>query len=135
MPMHSPSTVRRAASALALLCSLVVLLGPAGCVSKSKARTDALAATVAAQQQSMALLGQQQGPSVQVRGPVRNPIVPWTEELTLAQAIVAAEYTGFARPRLIIITRGGQVYRMSGLTLLRGREDPLLEPGDVIELK
>src|ERR1035437_11017856 len=71
---------------------LAVLLG--GCVSKSKADARARAAFIAGQQQAVARMQQiqGQGPSVTINGEVRNRVVPWTEGLTLAKAVVAADY-------------------------------------------
>ena len=65
---------------------------------------------------------------------VRNPRVPWTEGLTLARALLAAEYTGTLDPTRIRITRQGQSYTVDVKHLLRGQDDPLLEPGDLVEV-
>ncbi len=73
-------------------------------------------------------------PEVYVRGPVRHPTVDWTDDLTLAQAIVAADYTGFMNPVLVRVIRHGQVAEtMRGVDLLRHKDVPL-EPGDIIVL-
>ena len=73
-------------------------------------------------------------PAVFVRGDVRNPVVPWSEELTLARAILAAEYVGRTDPHSINVLRGGKSKRFSTLRLLAG-EDMDLEPGDVVEIR
>lgn len=73
-----------------------------------------------------------QQPVVWVRGDVKHFAVPWNEELTLARAIVAAEYTGLWDPRLITILRQGEAYKVRPRDLLAGRDDPPLEPGDTI---
>ena len=80
---------------LTRLCApllLVVALG--GCVSKSKANAQARAAYMAGQQQALARMQQTQtlgqGPCVTVNGEVRNRVVPWTQGLTLAKAVIAA---------------------------------------------
>jgi hypothetical protein len=44
-----------------------------------------------------------QNPSVAVQGAVRNPLIPWTEGLTVARAIVAAVYFGAKDPNEIIL--------------------------------
>ena len=70
-----------------------------------------------------------------IRGDVKNPAVPWNEELTLARAIVAAEYKGFWDPHVITIIRQGQSYKINPRDLLKGRDDPPLEPGDTIVIE
>ena len=95
------------------LCLRLVLAAVAfgGCVTKSKAEAKARAAFMAGQQQAMARMqqtqAQAQGPSVTVNGEVRNRVVPWTEGLTLAKALVAADYYGAADPGQIIIVHNG----------------------------
>jgi hypothetical protein len=80
-------------------------------------------------------LPQEQKPMVWIRGDVKNPAIPWTEELTLARAIIAAEYKGLRDPHRIYITRQGETYHVNPRNLLRGREDPSLEPGDLIVIE
>ena len=75
-----------------------------------------------------------QEPAVFFRGMVRNPRVLWTEDLTLAQALLDAEWTGALEPTKIRITRQGRNHDVDVRRLLRGVENPLLEPGDVIEV-
>ncbi|HTL18852.1 MAG TPA: hypothetical protein VL793_16565 [Patescibacteria group bacterium] len=108
----------------------------AGCVSKSKADARARAAYIAGQQQA-AMMNQQgrlQGPTVTVIGEVRNALVPWTADLTLAKAVIAADYYGQSDPVEIIIQRNGQEMPYDAKKLLGGA-DVQLEPNDVIELK
>jgi hypothetical protein len=71
-------------------------------------------------------------PVVWIRGDVKNPAILWNEELTLARAIVAAEYKGLGDPHMIIIVRQGQTYKVKPRDLLQGREDQPLEPGDTV---
>jgi len=104
-----------------------------GCVSKSRARVESQNAFLEGQRQ--ALIEQQQKPAVLFRGDVRNPRVQWIEGMTLAQAILAAQYTGTWDPRTISVTRNGQVHAVNPRRLLRGQEDPLLEPGDIVEVR
>ena len=66
-------------------------------------------------------------------GPVLNPIVPWTEGLTLAQAIVAARWSGLTDPRLVIVTRAGERVELTPNESVAAAELPL-EPGDAVEL-
>jgi hypothetical protein len=113
---------------------LVLLL--AGCVSKKEAELRERQAYMAGQQQS----GQQsqsrpQGsPQVIVQGPVRNHVIPWDENLTLAQAIVDADYTAFINPKHIRVIRNGQmIEELRGIDLLH-RQDFPLEAGDIVDI-
>ena len=116
------------------LCCLAPVVGLcAGCVSKSKARSQAQAAFMAGQQQAMVRLQQTQVPSVKIVGPVANPSVPWTPGLTLVRALVAAEYQGATDPKEIIYIRNGLATRIQTQSLFNGH-DVLLEAGDVIQL-
>jgi hypothetical protein len=124
-------------TALSILLLTVVLTG---CKTKATAQREAdRKAFIATQQSAMAGLEQQQQqqqqqPVVWFRGEVRNPRVPWTEGLTLAQALLAAQYTSNWDPHIITVTRQGEVHPVNPRRLLRGQEDPLLEPGDVVEV-
>jgi len=117
----------------ALLCFCPLFVS---CVSKSKAQAQARAAFLAGQQQA-AMMSQQtrlQGPTVTVLGEVKNAVVPWTIDLTLAKAVVAADYYGQTDPTEIVIKRNGQEQRYEAKRLLGGDDVPL-EPSDVIVLK
>jgi len=108
----------------------------AGCVSQKKARDQARQAYLAGQQQAMMQSAQrarqQQGPAVFMQGPLRNPVVPWEEGLTLSQAIVKAEYTAFMNPLLVRVIRNGQIIaELKGIDLLH-HEDLPLEDGDTV---
>jgi hypothetical protein len=107
-----------------------------GCVSKGKANAEAKAAFLAGQRQTamMAWQNQIKGPTVTVIGEVRNPLVPWTTELTLAKAVLAAEYYGQSDPSEIVIQRNGQEIRYDPKRLLDGT-DVQLQPSDVIQLR
>ena len=113
------------------LCLLFLL----GCVSKAKAKRDAHAAFMAGQQDAMrrAQLQAAQGPSITVNGPVRNPVLPWSEDLTVAKALVEAEYTLPGDPAEILLVRSGRAFRLELQQLFSGRDVPL-EPGDIIQL-
>lgn len=102
-----------------------------GCVSKSKARAEAQRAYMAGQQAAIAKMQAQN--SVTVNGQVRNPLVPWTEDLTLTKAIVAADYYGKAEPRSIIVVHEGIGRRYDAKEVLKGADMPL-SPGDVVQL-
>ena len=115
-----------------LLGSLVVIC-LAGCVSRSKAKAAERAAYAAGQQQTMERLLQTRN-SVTVIGPVRNPLVPWTQELTLARALVEADYYNKDNPKEILIVRNGQPIPVDPKQLLAGEDIPL-EAGDVVQIR
>jgi hypothetical protein len=108
-----------------------------GCVSKSKADAKARAAYIAGQQQAMMRLQQAQtqgqGPCVTVNGEVRNHVVPWTEGMTLAKALVAADYLGAADPGQILVVHNGIATRVEPRLVLSGVDIPL-QPGDIVQL-
>jgi hypothetical protein len=108
-----------------------------GCVSKSKADAKARAAYIAGQQQALMRMQQAQtqgqGPCVTVNGEVRNHVVPWTEGMTLAKALVAADYLGAADPGQIFIVHNGIAIRVEPRQLLSGVDIPL-QPGDIVQL-
>ena len=112
-----------------VLLIVILILPLAGCTTKSKANAKARGAFMAGQ--NSALRMQPQGLTVSVIGAVRNPVILWTEDLTLAKAIVAAEYQDQRDPREILIRRGGEDFRISPNTLLKGDDIPL-QPRDEI---
>ena len=104
----------------------------AGCTTKAKARKQALAAFEAGQAQATA---QAIAKSVViVHGEVLNHEIPWTEDLTLARALAAADYRGLRDPRNLAVLRQGRTTRINVKDLLSGRTDPPLLPGDIIEI-
>jgi hypothetical protein len=114
--------------------SLLLVLLLAGCVSKKDADLRARQAYMEGQAQAAKQWQSQRPPMVVVRGPVRNPSVPWTEEMTLAKAIVAADYTGFMNPILIRVIRDGQmIEEIKGIDLLHGHDVPL-QAGDLVDI-
>jgi hypothetical protein len=125
---------------LILTIALVVIAAP-GCTTKSRARSQAHAAYMAGQEQGAARAKAQmqqqpsfQGPSVSFVGDVNHRVLPWTPDLTLAQAIIAAQYQPPGDPRQIVIIREGQELPVSPQGLLQGQDVPLL-PGDVVEMR
>src|SRR5205807_3681366 len=76
------------------LLATAVLVASAGCMTKAKARAQARDAFIAGQQESFRQMQQNQTPTVTFFGPVNNAAVLWTKDLTLAQALLKAEYTG-----------------------------------------
>jgi hypothetical protein len=115
----------------AFLAVLVLTLATLGCKSNKAggqgpppAYMDPAAAQEAMRQAQMI---------VQVRGDVRNHIIPWSEDLTLAGALVEANYIGRLDPLSVTVTRGRKVQRFSSYRLLSGA-DMFLQPGDVIDI-
>ena len=126
-------SVRNPPNRSAVICFLLFALALAGCTTKSSARSQARAAYAAGQQQALERVLQSRN-SVTVIGTVRNPLVPWTEDLTLARALVAADYYARGNPREIIIVRNGQPLTVDPKRLLQGEDIPL-EAGDVVNIK
>ncbi len=127
--------LRAAGAVLSWSLCLLMALGLSGCVSASKAKEQERAAFVAGQRQAQQQFtqSQQRGPSVTIVGPVRNPVVRWTVGLTLAKALVAANYFGASDPTQIVILRDGRPLVVNLQSFLAG-EDVSLKPRDVIEL-
>ena len=116
---------------------LLLLLLPGillvGCSNKAGQDAKARAAFLAGQQQVLQRMQQGTQVNITILGPVSNPIVTWSNNLTLAKAIVAAGYNGRTDPKEILIHRNGQSIPVDPQTLLNGEDVPL-QPGDVIEL-
>lgn len=72
--------------------------------------------------------------SVVVKGNVRYPVVPWTDNLTVTRAIVQADYAGQRNPLTISIMRQGERLFVDPARLQLGIIDPWLEAGDILEL-
>ena len=115
---------------LLLLLSGIILVG---CSNKAQEDAKARAAFLAGQQQALQRVQQGNQVNITVLGPVSSPIVTWSNELTLAKAIVAAGYNGQTDPKEILVHRNGQSIFVDPQKLLSGEDVPL-QPGDVIEL-
>jgi hypothetical protein len=74
-----------------------------------------------------------QEPVVWIVGPVRWPVLDWRRDLTLARAILEAEYLPANDPRQILIHRGSVTIPIDPSRLLTG-EDWALLPGDRVEI-
>ena len=118
----------------AVISASLLALALCGCESKGKRQADLRAAHMAGQMQAMARAQQAREPSVMVIGAVRNPQIPWTEELTVAKAIVEAQYYGLHDPTAIVVLRAGKEIRINPRQLLAGDDLPL-EPGDTLEIR
>jgi hypothetical protein len=124
--------MKKCAAAATAGCLSILFVFMTGCETKGRARLQAEQAYVAGQEQAL----EQSRPKpamVTVNGPVRNSTIPWTEELTLAKAVLAADYTGYLRPRFFRVTRNGETQEIKSSALLAGQDMPL-EAGDVIEV-
>jgi hypothetical protein len=119
--------------AFGFLCSFALALVVAGCVTKSKAKAEAQKAYFAGQQQGIMRMSQPQQPVVTFIGPVRNPTVLWSQDLTLAKAIVAAGYEAKVDPKQIMIVRNGQAIPVDPKKLLEGEDIPLVA-GDLVQI-
>lgn len=73
-------------------------------------------------------------PVVWILGPVRWPVLDWHRNLTLARALLAAEYIPEKEPRRILLHRGTITIPIDPARLLEG-EDWALLPGDRIEIQ
>ncbi len=115
--------------ALGLLAATV-----AGCTTRTNAKLQAQTAYLAGQQQALVQMQSGRRNVIHIIGNVRNPEVPWTEGLTLAQVVVAADYLAPRDPREIVVTRQGQQYKVDPKDLLQGKDWPV-EPGDTVEFR
>lgn len=123
------------------LWALVSIALLSGCVSKKTAEQRQRAAFLAGRQQAVIDRQQQhigrqseaREPTVTLSGPVKHTSIGWSPGLTLAGAILAADYQNRRHPRSIIIHRAGERWEIKGWQLMSGN-DVDLEPGDRIEL-
>ena len=86
------------------------------------------AAIIAQQKQIIDALA---GPTIFVIGDVRHSRIQWNEDLTLAQALLAAEFLPADNPQLIRLSRGSE---SMDFEVQRWDDDFFLESGDVIEI-
>jgi hypothetical protein len=113
------------------IVTLLLAVALAGCTTKSAAKQQAREAFASGQRQGLA---EGQRVNIRVLGPVRNPEIPWTDGLTLAQAIAAAETANRGVPKAIFLIRKGERGFIDPKVLLRGEDVPL-EPGDTVEVQ
>ena len=117
-----------------LILPLLVTILVSGCISKSAAKAQAQAAYLAGQRDGM-MMAASQGPSVWVIGNVKTTAIPWTQDLTLSKALVAAEYRGAKDPSEIIVqSKGQQPLHIHPQQLFQGEDMPL-QAGDRIEIR
>ena len=116
-----------------LLCAVLLAIALTGCVTKSTAKAQAQQAYVAGQRQAFEHALQSKN-SVTILGPVRNQLVPWTEDLSLVKALVAAEYYSRNNPTEILIVRQGRAIQVDVNQLLAGQDVPL-QAGDLVNIR
>jgi len=116
-----------------LMLLVAALACVCGCASKPDSRRQTEAAFQAGQQQALQQLYEARFPVVTVFGPVRNPKIDCTPDLTLVRAIVAAGYQGIGDPREITLHRGNEETHINPKDLLTGKDWPL-QGGDRIEI-
>src|SRR5688572_29780350 len=112
----------------ALFALLLLSMAAFGCKSKD-GRTPPPTFMDPAMQEAM----RQAQMVVHVRGPVRNRIIQWNEDLTLTGAQVEADYIGRIQPLSVAVTRVRKIQRFSASRLL-SVGNMFLEPGDVIDI-
>ena len=117
-----------------LFAILLLAVAVTGCASKPKSQRAQEKAFMDGQQR-MLIEQEQKEPAVWFRGDVRRQRVPWTEGLTLAEALASAQYVGSWDPHLITVTRAGELYSVNPKRLIRGQDNPVLEPGDIVEVR
>lgn len=113
---------------------LVSLAGLAGCMSKARARQEAQVAFQAGQQRNPEQ-AQIVANTLLIRGQVRTPVVTWRPSMTLSAALLEADYQGRTGPHRLTLMRQGVVYPIDIRRLLKGLDDPMVLPGDLIELQ
>lgn len=113
-----------------LTCGLALL---PGCATRDGAQGRIEAAYQTGRHQALDEVYESRFPVVTVLGPVATPKLDWTEDLTLARAIVAARYLAPADPSRIILHRGGSRFEINPTELLAGQDWALL-PGDRVEI-
>ena len=118
--------------AIVALALFAAWVAAGGCTTKSRARAEAQKAFQAGQQQAE-MQAEARRNNVAFLGPVLNPVVPWSEGLTLARAIVAARWSGLQDPHLIVLMRDGERVELNPAEALAAANMPLF-PGDTVEL-
>ena len=128
---------------------MVVLLALAitGCASKKKQQAEVRRAYAAGMQAAHTQMqqGQQQqlppqalqqstDPQVRILGSVKNPVLMWSNGLTLARALVDAQYEKPNAPVAITIYRNNQPLQIDPQRVLQGEDYPLF-PGDIVYIQ
>ncbi|MCS7089285.1 MAG: hypothetical protein RMN51_05995 [Verrucomicrobiota bacterium] len=109
----------------------IICLAAGGCLRPARSRPGPQAGPTLELQPALPQLSR---PVVWMIGPVRRPVLHWRQDLTLAEAILEAEYLFEPDPRTILIRRGSIVIPIDPARLLQG-EDFALLPGDQVEIR
>jgi hypothetical protein len=118
-----------------IVCLLMIAVAISGCTTKAKSKAQARRAYIAGHQRALAEAQEEsQGPVVVITGNVAYHTIPWTEDLTLAQALIAAEYKGAGDPGGITVVRNGERINVDVNRLLHGEDMPLAA-SDRIEIR
>ena len=123
----------------------IVALAVSGCASHKNKNDEqfrrAYAAGAAAAQMQMQQSQTQQpmippsgDPQIHILGSVKNPVLIWSEGLTLARALVLCEYQRNSPPSSITIYRNNQPLQIDPQAVLAGADYPLF-PGDLIYIQ
>ncbi|HXS69928.1 MAG TPA: hypothetical protein VN761_13870 [Candidatus Polarisedimenticolia bacterium] len=83
------------------------------------------------QPQPMQPMGAPLDSMIRILGHVKNPMLTWSDGLTLGRALVEAQYEDNSTPRAITIYRNNQPLQIDPQRLLQGQDFPLY-PGDTI---
>lgn len=116
-----------------------------GCASHKKKNDDQLRRAYAAgaaaarmqmqeNQNPQPILPPAGDPQVRILGSVRNPVLIWSDGLTLARALVLAEYQRNNAPSSITIYRNNQPLQIDPQAVLNGADYPLF-PGDIVYIQ
>jgi len=127
--------------------TFLVVLMTCGCAGKTKKQAEFRRAYAAGVQAAQAQMQQSQNsqsipqpmqsttdPQVRILGSVRNPVLMWSEGLTLARALVAAEYEKPTPPVAITIYRNNLPLHIDPQRVLQGEDYPLF-PGDIVYIQ
>ena len=130
-----------------LLVILLVVLTAGGCASKAKKQAQIRRAYAAGEQAARAQMQQAQtqqqtpppidqngDPQIRIMGFVKNPVLNWSDGLTLARALVEAQYQKQTTPVAITIYRNNQPLHVDLQRLLDGQDYPLF-PGDTVYIQ
>jgi glycogen debranching enzyme len=121
---------------------LLLVLATGGCASKAKQQAQIRRAYAAGEQAAHAQMeqaAQQQqqlavDSQVRILGHVRNPLLNWEPGLTLARALVEADYENGKTPTAITIYRNNQQLNIDLQRLLEGEDYPLFA-GDIVYIQ
>jgi hypothetical protein len=129
-----------------LFVILLVVLTACGCAGKKKQQAEVRRAYAAGQQSVRQMQQAQQpqmppqslqqptDPLVRILGAVKNPILVWSDGLTLARALVESDYQKSTAPKAITIYRNNQPFTIDPQRVLEGDDYPLF-PGDIVYIQ